>query len=253
MKTEDIQKCRIGEDIIHDPYYTTKLINKMRLFSLFRMGAKRLKFEEEQNKKGSHLAELQKIQDAVVSQAEREMLVRQEMKKVQEELSRRGVELEKIKQSYEGLENEKTKLKILMLSKDKKIEQRERELEEMKKRAEEGSLVSIGEKDIERESKEELPKINNLRKERKYSKAKPEKSAFLTNFDQTPPESNTISLYERFELSNKDSSWREKCEQLYMENKRMAQEMERLQNSIPSTPVREREGHSLNLRNKRNF
>ena len=43
--TEDLNRCKIGEDILFDPYYTTKLINKMRLFNLFRLGSKRLKFE----------------------------------------------------------------------------------------------------------------------------------------------------------------------------------------------------------------
>lgn len=41
----------MGEDIIHDPYYVTKLINKMRLFNLFKLGSRRLKFEEKQNAK----------------------------------------------------------------------------------------------------------------------------------------------------------------------------------------------------------
>lgn len=42
-------------------------------------------------------------------------------------MSRKVSELEKIKQSYEVLENERTKLKILLTGKDKKIEQKERE------------------------------------------------------------------------------------------------------------------------------
>jgi hypothetical protein len=49
--TEDLQRCKIGEDILFDPYYTTKLINKMRLFNLFKMGSKRLKFDEDQFRK----------------------------------------------------------------------------------------------------------------------------------------------------------------------------------------------------------
>jgi len=42
--SEDLNRCRLGEDIVFDPYYTTKLINKMRLFNLFRLGSKRIKF-----------------------------------------------------------------------------------------------------------------------------------------------------------------------------------------------------------------
>lgn len=49
--TEDLQRCKLGEDILFDPYYATKLINKMRIFNLFKMGSKRLKFDEEQFRK----------------------------------------------------------------------------------------------------------------------------------------------------------------------------------------------------------
>ena len=74
--TEDLQRCKLGEDILFDPYYATKLINKMRIFNLFKMGSKRLKFDEDQQRKNQELAELHKIQDAVISQAERDVLVR---------------------------------------------------------------------------------------------------------------------------------------------------------------------------------
>ena len=74
--TEDLQRCKLGEDILFDPYYATKLINKMRIFNLFKMGSKRLKFDEDQQSKNQELVELHKIQDAVISQAERDVLVR---------------------------------------------------------------------------------------------------------------------------------------------------------------------------------
>ena len=45
---------------------------------------------------------------------------------MQEELSRKCLELEKLKQTFDIVENEKTKLKILMQSKEKKIEQKDR-------------------------------------------------------------------------------------------------------------------------------
>ena len=49
--TEDLQRCKMGEDILFDPYYATKLINKMRLFNLFKLGSRRIRFEEEQFRK----------------------------------------------------------------------------------------------------------------------------------------------------------------------------------------------------------
>lgn len=39
------------------------------------------------------------------------------------------------------------------------------------------------------------------------------KEPFLTNLEERQ---GSLSLYEKFELSNKDSTWREKCEQLYL-------------------------------------
>ena len=70
------------------------------------------------------MGELNKIQDAVVTQSEREVLIRSELKRVQEDLSRKCLELEKLKASFDLVENEKIKLKILMQSKDKKVEQK---------------------------------------------------------------------------------------------------------------------------------
>ena len=81
---EDIQKCKIGEDIVHDPYYTTKLINKMRLFNVFKMGCKRLKFEAQQSYKVEELNKLHPIQDAHITQTDRESLLRDELIKTQE-------------------------------------------------------------------------------------------------------------------------------------------------------------------------
>ena len=98
----------------------------MRIFNLFKMGSKRLKFDEDQQRKNQELVELHKIQDAVISQAERDVLVRNQLSKVQEELSKKCLELQKLKQTFDIIENEKTKLKILMQSKDKKIEQKQR-------------------------------------------------------------------------------------------------------------------------------
>lgn len=63
----------------------------MRLFNLFRLGSKRLKFESDDFKKDEKIGELNKIQDMVVVQSEREILVRNELKKVQEELSRKNL------------------------------------------------------------------------------------------------------------------------------------------------------------------
>jgi predicted RNase H-like nuclease (RuvC/YqgF family) len=42
-----------------------------------------------------------------------------------------------LKQTFDVVENEKTKLKILMQSKEKKIEQKDREIDELKKKLEE--------------------------------------------------------------------------------------------------------------------
>ena len=61
-----------------------------------------------------------------------------------------------------------------------------------------------------------------LRKEMKVKKM--DRSAFVTNIDPDPNR-NTISIYERFQLSNKDSTWREKCQQLYLENKKLQAEV----------------------------
>lgn len=69
-----------------------------------------------------------------MAQSERESLLRNELARVQEELSRKCLDLEKVKQNYDAIDNEKTKLKILMQSKDKKIEQKDRELEELRKK-----------------------------------------------------------------------------------------------------------------------
>ena len=41
----------LGLDPDGNPYYTTKLINKMRLFNLFKMGSKRLKHDEKDHHK----------------------------------------------------------------------------------------------------------------------------------------------------------------------------------------------------------
>ena len=89
----------------------------MRLFNLFRMGSKRIKFDTDNFKKDEKLGELNKVQDMVVTQSERQVLVRNELKKVQEELSRKCLELDKLKNNFDMSENEKTKLKILMQSK----------------------------------------------------------------------------------------------------------------------------------------
>ena len=43
----------------------------MRLFNLFRMGSKRIKFDTDNFKKDEKLGELNKVQDMVVTQSER--------------------------------------------------------------------------------------------------------------------------------------------------------------------------------------
>jgi len=43
----------------------------MRLFNLFKLGSKKLKYEEQQFRKNQEMTELQKIQDSVVAQSER--------------------------------------------------------------------------------------------------------------------------------------------------------------------------------------
>ncbi len=63
-----------------------------------------------------------------------------------------------------------------------------------------------------------------------------------------PPDSS-VNIYDRFELSNKDATWREKCEQLYIENKKLLNELEKAQSAL-TTPTRE--GYSLNLRQRKN-
>ena len=68
-----------------------------------------------------------------MAQSEREILIRNELSKVQEELSRKCIELEKCKALCDTIDNEKTKLKILMQGKEKKIEQKERDVEALKK------------------------------------------------------------------------------------------------------------------------
>lgn len=59
---------------------------------------------------------------------------------------------------------------------------------------------------------EELPRISAIRQQ-KRSIIKMVKEPFLTNLEDRQ---GSLSLYEKFELSNKDSTWREKCEQLYL-------------------------------------
>ena len=149
------------------------------------------------------------------------------------------------------VENEKTKLKILMQSKEKKIEQKDREMGELKQKIEEKDRLLTEANQVEKgtERSDDAPRISQYRKEKKYKK--PEKPAFLTHVEQESG-SNTISLFDRFELSNKDGPWREKCEQLYLENKKLQGELDKYQtslSSIPNTP--KREGFSLNLRQRR--
>lgn len=55
-------------------------------------------------------------------------------------------------------------------------------------------------------------KLAAIRKEKKFKKV--DRTAFLTNLEES--NQTTMNLYEKYELSNKDSTWREKCEQLYM-------------------------------------
>ena len=68
-----------------------------------------------------------------MAQSERETLIRNELSRVQEELSRKCIELDKSKALCDTIDNEKTKLKILMQGKEKKIEQKDRDLTELRK------------------------------------------------------------------------------------------------------------------------
>ena len=82
------------------------------------------------------------------------------------------------------MENEENKLKILMQSKEKKIEQKDREIDELKARVEEKEkeralqLQEQTEREKTGEKTEEGPKLSVLRKERKFKKV--DRSAFLT-------------------------------------------------------------------------
>ena len=114
----------------------------------------------------------------------------------------------------ESLENEKAKLKILINSKDRKMEQRERQIQELKKKSEEAPKVdsmknSQLDPSIEKNI-EELPKLSSVRKQKRVSQQKIVSKSFLTAIDYDKS-GGTMSLYEKFELSNKDSTWREKC------------------------------------------
>jgi hypothetical protein len=45
----------LGEDIIHDPYYVTKLITKMRFFNIFKLGCKKINFDDAERIKTKEL------------------------------------------------------------------------------------------------------------------------------------------------------------------------------------------------------
>lgn len=90
--------------------------------------------------------------------------------------------MEKLKQTFDIVENEKTKLKILMQSKEKKIEQKDREIDELKKKIEEKDSQSItlaNEKEKAAEEAKDSFKLAAIRKEKKFKKA--DRAAFLTN------------------------------------------------------------------------
>jgi len=48
----------------------------MRIFNLFKLGAKKIKYEAIDNKKATELISLHKIQDNVIAQTEREGILR---------------------------------------------------------------------------------------------------------------------------------------------------------------------------------
>lgn len=53
--------------------------------------------------------------------------------KAHEELSKKVIELDKVRYQNEMLENEKAKMKILINSKERKIETKDHEIEDLKK------------------------------------------------------------------------------------------------------------------------
>lgn len=64
-----------------------------------------MKYEGMDQKKNTELVALHQIQDRVVVQIEREKILKDELIKTQEELSKKSVELEKIRHSVELVEN----------------------------------------------------------------------------------------------------------------------------------------------------
>jgi hypothetical protein len=77
----------------------------MRVFNIFKLGSKIMKYEGMDQKKNTELVALHQIQDRVVVQIEREKILKDELIKTQEELSKKSVELEKIRHSVELVEN----------------------------------------------------------------------------------------------------------------------------------------------------
>lgn len=94
---ESIQKCKIGEDIIHDPYYVTKLINKMRAFNVMKLAAFRSREEITNLRLNKELTMLNNVHDATVVQTRKELVMREELARVQQDLASRSLELESYK------------------------------------------------------------------------------------------------------------------------------------------------------------
>lgn len=84
-----------------------------------------------------------------------------------------------------------------MQSKEKKIEQKEREVEELKAKLEEKEKMigqfNVLERQKNSEKSQEAPKLSTLRKEKKFKKI--DRPAFLTNLEH---QSNTVTLFDKF-------------------------------------------------------
>lgn len=96
------QKCKI-KDIIHDPY-ATKLINKMRVFNVMKLAAYRSREIDEQPAAQKELGVLSNVHDATVVQTRKELVLRDELTRVQQDLAHRALELESYKQRCDALQ-----------------------------------------------------------------------------------------------------------------------------------------------------
>ena len=90
-------------------------------------------------------------------------------------------------------------MKILLNSKDTNIEQREREIEDLKKKNEESrpeETKNTPNESIVDKNQEEFPKISGVRKQKRISQQKIAARSFITGVDYE--RSGAMSLYEKF-------------------------------------------------------